>query len=143
MENKTSLYDISGEEYVIRLAGELKNMKDFAMPEWGNYVKTSMSKERPPENPDWWQFRAASILRQTYMKGTVGVNRLSTRYGSKKARGMQPPKFFEGGRKIIRTILQQAEKAGLIEKVKEPKAGRRLTKKGKQFMDEVAASSKQ
>jgi small subunit ribosomal protein S19e len=143
MESKTtSLYDVSGESYVIALAAELKKNKDFAMPEWGNYVKTSMSKERPPQNDDWWQMRAASILRQLYLKGTIGVNRLSTRYGSKKARGMQPSKFFEGGRKIIRVILQQAEKSGLVEKIKEPKPGRKFTKKGKQFMDQVAASMK-
>ncbi len=136
---KRNVYDLSGEQYVLKLAGELKGMKEFAMPEWAHYVKTSMSKERPPASPDWWWMRAASILRQVYLRGTIGVNKLSTKYGSKQDRGMRPPKFHEAGRKIIRVILQQAEKAGMLEKVKEPKAGRRLTKKGKQFLDGVAA----
>lgn len=133
-----TVYDLEGGIYVKKLASELKNMKEFEMPKWAHYVKTSRSKERPPADDNWWWMRAASILRQIYLNGVVGVNRLSTKYGSKQNRGMAPPHFARGGRKIIRTILQQAEKAELLEKVKEPKAGRKLTKKGKQFLDEVS-----
>lgn len=136
MENKT-VYDISGEEFVSKLSVKLKSMDEFKMPEWAYFVKTSIANERPPMSSDWWYIRAASILRQAYMRGLVGVGKLSTRYGSRMDRGMQRPKFFQGSRKIIRVILQQAEKAGFIEKIKEPKAGRRLTKKGKEFLDGV------
>ena len=138
MEDKKNVYDLGGEEYVNKLSSKLKEMEEFSMPEWAFYVKTSMVKERPPMSSDWWYVRAASILRQVYLKGTVGVGKLSTRYGGKMDRGMQPPKFFKGSRKIIRVILQQAEKAGFREKMKEPKHGRRFTKIGKKFMDEAA-----
>jgi small subunit ribosomal protein S19e len=133
-----TLYDIDSEKYVRALAEELKKTDEFEMPEWANFVKTSAARARPPAESGWWWIRAASILRQLYIKGVVGVGKLRTRYGGRKDRGMRPKEFRKGSGKIIRTILQQAEKAGLLEKFKEKKAGRKLTKKGKQLLDEVA-----
>ncbi len=117
-------------------------MKEFEMPDWASYVKTGTAKMRPPETYDWWYTRAASILRKVYIKGIVGVERLRNEYGSRKKRGMKPEKFFRASGKIIRTILQQATKAGLIEHVKEKKTGRRLTKKGKEYLETIAAEMK-
>ena len=49
--------------------------------------------------------------------------------------------FAKASGKIIRTMLQQAEKAGLLEKVKDLKNGKRfgrkLTVKGTQFLEAV------
>ena len=65
-------------------------------------------------------------------------NRLKTRYGSKKNRGMKPEKFRKASGKIIRTILQQAEAAELLEKSTEGKrSGRQLTDKGKELLEGV------
>lgn len=130
-----ALYEIEGGKYVNELALKLKALPEFEMPEWARYVKTGAGKERPPAEENWWYVRAASVLRQIYLKGVVGVTRLSTKYGNKMSRGMRPPKFSRGSRKVIRVILQQAEKAGFMEKVKEPRAGRRLTAKGKEFLN--------
>lgn len=127
------------QKFNAKLAEKLAKMPEFLMPEWGNYVKTGISKMRPPEKDDYWYKRAASILRQISIKGIVGVNRLKTKYGSKKDRGMRPDKFFKASGKIIRTILQQAEKAGILEKSKEKKSGRKLTKKGNDLLQEIAA----
>ena len=102
-----------------------------------------MSKARPVDDPDFWHKRAASILRQIYRKKVVGVIRLRTKYGSKKKRGMKPEKFRKAGGKIIRTILQQSDKAGFTEigevmrGVKERKPGRQLTKLGKDFLEGI------
>ena len=100
------------------LAAALKEMPEFESPEWIVYVKTSVHKQRPTLEEDFWFIRAASILRQISIRGVVGVSRLRTRYGGSKNRGSQPNAFKKGAGKIIRTILQQAEKAGLLEKVK-------------------------
>ena len=124
------------------MAERLRSMKEFEMPDWAAYVKTSMAKMRPPETDDWWYTRAASILRKVYVKGIVGVERLRNEYGSRKKRGMRPEKFFRASGKIIRTILQQATKAGLMEHIKEKKTGRRLTKKGKEYLETIAAEIK-
>jgi len=135
-----NLYDLSGEEYTAKLASKLSPIEEFNMPEWASYVKTSTAKERPPTNADWWKVRVASILRQIYIHGTVGVIRLATKYGSKKDRGMRPERFRQASKKIIRVILQQGEKAGFLEKVTEKRHGRRLTKKGKAFLDQAAGA---
>ena len=85
---------------------------------------------------DFWYKRAASILRQIYIRKNIGVNRLKVRYGGKKNRGVKPSEFRKGSGKIIRTILQQAEKAGFVEKTEKPK-GRKLTEKGKKFLESI------
>lgn len=133
-----TIYDVDPHKYNQILAGELKKIDSFEMPEWAYFVKTSVSTERPPVESDWWYKRAASILRQLYKKGVVGVNRLRVRYGGRKDRGARPKEFRKGSGKIIRVILQQAEKAGFVEKVNGKRKGRQLTKKGKEFLDKVA-----
>lgn len=134
------MYDVPANEFIAALAAELKKLGEFAMPEWAFYVKTGTAKERVPENREWWFIRAASILKQLYTKRVVGVGRLRTKYGSKKDRGMKPKRFRKGAGKNIRVILQQAEKAGLVEKIKSKRSGRRLTPKGKEFLDNIAKS---
>ncbi len=142
-EKKNSVYELNPQEYNIKLAEALKKVSEFKEPEWAKFVKSSPSKERPIEDADFWHKRAASVLRQIYKKGVVGVNRLRTRYGSKKNRGMKPERFIKAGGKIIRTILQQADKAGFTETIKEVKGtrekrpGRKLTEKGKRFLEEI------
>ena len=134
-----TLYDIEAGKYVNALAEKMKNVEEFEMPVWAKFVKTSTARARPPAK-EFWHLRAASILRQIYINGVIGVSKLRTRYGGKKDRGLAPKAFFKGSGKIIRTILQQAEKAGMLEKIKDKKSGRKLTKKGKEFLDEVSNS---
>jgi small subunit ribosomal protein S19e len=124
-------------EFILKLAQALKEIPEFKMPEWALYVKTSSAKEQPPLEKDFWYIRAASVLRQLYIRGVVGVGKLKTRYGSKKTRGVKPAKFRKAGGKIIRIILQQAEAAGLVEKINKKQFGRRLTKKGRDFLDSI------
>ena len=140
---KNSVYEMNSQEYNLKLASALKSIPEFKEPEWAKFVKSSPSKERPIEDADFWYKRAASILRQIYKKRVVGVNRLRTKYGSKKNRGMKPERFVRAGGKIIRTILQQADKAGFTEMIKETKGtkekrpGRKMTEMGKKFLEEI------
>jgi small subunit ribosomal protein S19e len=138
METKT-VYSLEGNEYNDKLAEALKKIPEIEQPEWSFYVKTGTAKIKPPQNPDFWFKRAASILRQIYVHKTVGVNRLKTRYGSKKNRGFKPEKFNKGSGKIIRVILQQAEKAGLLEKtsIAGKRFGRRLTEDGIKLLEGI------
>jgi small subunit ribosomal protein S19e len=143
---KNSVYEMNPQEYNLKLASALKSIPEFKEPEWAKFVKSSPSKEKPIEDEDFWYKRAASILRQIYKKKIVGVNRLRTRYGSKKNRGMKPERFMKAGGKIIRTILQQADQAGFTEVVKEikgtkeKKPGRKLTEKGKKFLESIGGT---
>lgn len=140
MAKEELVYEANTEKFIARLSEEIKKLSEFEMPLWALFVKTSVARERPPLEKDWWQKRAASILRQIYIRKVVGVQRLRTRYGGKKDRGMKPEKFEKGSGKIIRIILQQAEKAGLLEKATGKKFGRKLTSKGIEFLDNVAKS---
>jgi len=133
------VYEMPTNEYNEKLALLLKSMEGFEEPEWSLFVKTGTAKKKPPLEEDFWYKRAASILRQIYINKTVGVNRLKTRYGSKKNRGYKPERFRKASGKIIRVILQQAEKEGLLEKYNESgkRAGRKLTEKGKDLLEGV------
>ncbi|MBU0958131.1 MAG: 40S ribosomal protein S19 [Nanoarchaeota archaeon] len=121
---------ISGQEINIKLAEKLKEFEEIKEPDFMAFVKSSVNRERPPIDSDFWYKRAASILRQISIRGVVGISRLRTRYGGKKDRGGKPNEFRKGSGKIIRLILQQAEEAGLVEKIKGKKSGRKLTDKG-------------
>lgn len=132
-----TIYEISHREFNLKLAEQLKKFPEFEIPDWALYVKSSVSRERPPQEDDFWFKRTASILRQIYIRKIVGVNRLKIRYGSNKDRGAKPSEFRTGGGKIIRTILQQAENAGLVEKIKDKKCGRKLTDKGKKLLESI------
>ncbi len=140
---KMAVYDIDAQEYNLKLAEALKKILEFKHPEWVEFVKSGPAKERPIEDPDFWYKRTASILKQIYKKKTVGVNRLKTKYGSKKNRGYKPEIFKKAGGKIIRTILQQLDKIEFTEiakdvrGIKKRKLGRQLTEKGKEFMEGI------
>lgn len=138
-----AVYDIDAQEYNLKLAEALKKIPEFKPPKWLESVKSGPAKERPIDDPDFWYKRAASILKQIYKNKIVGVNRLRTKYGSKKNRGYRPEKFKKAGGKIIRTILQQSDKGGFTEiakqvkGVRKSKPGRQLTKKGIEFVEEI------
>lgn len=134
----TDVRAIEPNKYNLLLADALKKSGDFEKPEWIDFVKSGANKQRPVVDEDFWYRRAASILRQLYIRQLVGVQRMRTRYGGRKNRGARPAEFVKSGGKIIRKILQQAEAAGLVEKAKiGKKSGRRLTLKGKQFLESI------
>ena len=140
--NMVSIRDSDSQKMVDMAAEELK--QKIQMPGWARYVKTGVSKERPPENSNWWYVRAASMMRRLYIDGPVGVSRLRTYYGGLHRRGHKPAHFARGGGKVIRTLLIDLEKAGLVEKVKKDKVitGRILTKEGIKLMNAASKRAK-
>jgi small subunit ribosomal protein S19e len=136
--NMVDIRTIEPAKYNKELAQALKGVPEFKKPEWVDFVKSGSHKQRPILDSDFWYKRAASILRQIYVKKILGVQRLRTRYGGRKDRGMRPPIFRKSSGKIIRSLLQQAEAAGFVEKSKTKKAGRMLTVKGKEFLENFA-----
>lgn len=139
----TIVYEMDAQEYNLKLAEALKKVPEFSVPDWSRLVKSGPSKDRPIEDADFWHKRSASVLRQIYKKKILGVNRLRTKYGSKKNRGMKPEEFRKASGKILRTILQQSDKAGFtqlardIKGVRSKKPGRELTPKGKEFLESI------
>lgn len=123
---------------VARMSTQLKD--SITMPDWARFVKTGVSRERPPEQPDWFYLRSASVLRKIYNDGPVGVEKLRSYYGGLHRRGHKPAHFARGGGKIIRTILKELEAAGYIARAE--KKGRIITPQGQKFVDNAAKQVK-
>jgi len=136
-----SIYSVDPTELITKTAEELKKIDAIKPPAWASFVKTGVCKERPPSQHDWWYIRAAAVLRAVYKLGPVGVNKLRTKYGSKKGRGHKPEHFYPAGGNIIRKILQQLEKVSLIKKGEAGVfKGREIAPQGKSLLDKVAVS---
>lgn len=134
-----NLYDVDPTELIKEVAKELKEL-NIDKPEWTDFVKTGVHKERNPLDRDWWYLRCASILRKVYIFGPIGTQKLRRYYGGRKNRGHKPEKFFKGSGSIVRNALQSLEKIGFISKVDavNKKKGRIITNKGKSFVDKAS-----
>jgi len=130
--------DVPADELIRRVARRLKEeYEQIRPPAWAFYAKTGAHKDRPPEDPDWWYVRAASILRKLYKAGEpLGIETFRTIYGGRKNRGVKPERFAKAGGNAIRKILQQLEAAGLVAKV--PGKGRVITPLGVSLLDRTA-----
>ncbi|HDJ26676.1 MAG TPA: 30S ribosomal protein S19e [Candidatus Bathyarchaeota archaeon] len=139
-------YDVPADLLIRRLARYLKEEVDAVRPpEWAMFVKTGVHAQRPPQDPDWWYVRCASLLRKLYMRGPIGVERLRSMYGGRKDRGHRPEHHVKGSGSIIRKALQQLEEAGLVTKAVNERGvviGRVLTPKGRSLLDRIATEVK-
>ena len=135
-----TVYDIPANILIRRLAQDLKSREEITAPDWMLFVKTGAHKERAPDDPDFWYVRCASILRKVYLNGPIGTEKLRINYGGRKRRGVKPNKFQKGSGAIVRTALQQLEKAGFVKK--EGTKGRKMTDIGKSYMDKLSSTLK-
>jgi len=139
-------YDVPPDKLIERLARYLKReVEAVRPPEWAIFVKTGSHVQRPPQDPDWWYVRCASLLRKLYIHGPIGVERLRSMYGGRKDRGHKPEHHRKAGGSIIRKALQQLEAAGLVQKVTDAKGhviGRTLTPEGRSLLDRIATEVK-
>jgi small subunit ribosomal protein S19e len=127
--------EVPAAKLIEKLKEELKKNEEIKPPAWASFAKSGAHRERPPKQKDFWYIRTASLLRKIYLEGPVGISRLRTYYGGKKRRGYKPAHFRRASGNILRKILQQLEKSGLVEKAKK---GRKITSKGQKFLDKVA-----
>ncbi|MEM3841449.1 MAG: 30S ribosomal protein S19e [Candidatus Micrarchaeaceae archaeon] len=128
-----NVYDVKADILVKALAEKLK-ASDFKKPEYVDYVKSGAGRDRLPQDRDFWYMRGASILRQIYIRGPVGVGRLRNRYGNRKESVVHKKHHVKAGGSIIRDAMMQLESMKLVEKA--PK-GRVITAKGRSFVDKT------
>jgi small subunit ribosomal protein S19e len=131
-----NVYDVPAEQFIIKLAGKLKSEGKIKAPEWTLYVKTGVHKEKAPIQEDWWYHRIAAVLRKVYVKGPIGVSRLSAEFGGKVDRGSKPYKARKGSGSITRTALKQLEEQGYV--VVEKGRGRIMSPPGRSLLDNVS-----
>jgi len=131
-------YDVEASLLVDRLARYLKdNVGDVTPPAWALTSKTGAHKERPPQNPDWWYVRCASLLRKLYVHGPIGTQRLRVEYGGRKRKGTSIEHTKDSGGSGIREPLQQLEKAGLV--AREGSKGRKLSGEGVSLLNRISS----
>jgi small subunit ribosomal protein S19e len=134
-------YDIPAQIFIEKLARYVKdNIDQVTPPPWAPFVKTGSFATRQPQDPDWWFTRCASILRKTYTKGPIGVERLRAQYGGRKDGGVRPEHVRKGAGGNIRKVFQQLEAAGLVENLKGQ--GRVLSSEGRRLLDTIATELK-
>ncbi len=136
----TTLYDVPAEALNEAVADHLAEESAIARPEWATVVKTGHGRELPPEQADFWERRAASLLRKVAVDGPIGVGSLRTEYGG-AAQGStryrtRPRHRTDASGKVIRTILQQLAEAGYVDTAEGE--GRVVTSDGHALLDEVA-----
>lgn len=133
----TTPYDVPAFKLIKKVADYLKlNVDEIEPPSWANIVKTGMHVERPPQNPEWWYIRCASLLRKVYIHGPIGVAKLRGEYGGRKNYGVSPSHAAKASGAIIRKGLQQLEDAGFLEII--PHSGRMVTKEGRKLLKGIA-----
>lgn len=132
-----TVYDVNAGKLVKKVAEKLKGM-GIAQPSYVGTVKSGSHAERMPQQKDFWYVRLASMLRNTYVHGNVGVGKLMLHYGGKKIRGVRPERKRKAGGSIIRKGFQALEKAGLVVK---KKTGREISAAGKKLLDSAAKES--
>ncbi|MEM2943051.1 MAG: 30S ribosomal protein S19e [Candidatus Bathyarchaeia archaeon] len=131
-------YEVPADLFIKRLASYLKeNVGEVSPPGWSLTAKTGSHRESPPQDPDWWYTRCASILRKLYIHGAVGVPRLRAAYGGRKRRGTSREHTRPGGGSSVREPLQQLEKARFVSKVE--REGRKLTSEGVRLLNKISA----
>ena len=136
----TTFYDVPAEDLIEAVAERLAEEEAVEEPEWSQFTKTGSGRELPPKQEDFWQRRAASLLRKVADNGPVGVGALESVYGdstkgSTRYRTRPPQKTGSSG-KIIRTALQQLEDAGYIHTAQGE--GRKVTGDGRALLDDTA-----
>ena len=129
------VYDVPADVLIDRLADILKS-EEIKNPEWTSFVKTGSHADRPPQDPNWWYTRCASILRKIYLNGPISVNDLRATYGSGKPLSYGAAHHRRSGGAIIRTAMHELERLGYVKIVE--KKGRMVSAQGMRKLDKLA-----
>jgi small subunit ribosomal protein S19e len=136
-----TVFDVPADKLIEKAKEGLKKVEQIKPPVWSKFVKSGVSKNKPPEQEDFWFIRAASMMRQLYVRDRpLGIQRFRNKYGTTVKTLRRPTHFKKASGSTIRKILQQLEAAGFAKKVTiNGKKGRTLTPKGKSYLDKFAA----
>lgn len=130
------VHDVPADKLIKALAEHLKRVPELEPPQWAAFVKTGSHAERPPQQPDWWYTRAASLMRKVYLQGPIGLQQLVSAYGGSKALSYNPKHHRDAGGSVIRNALKELEQADLV--TKQGNKGRILTPKGVALLDKIS-----
>ncbi|KAJ1984949.1 Protein component of the small (40S) ribosomal subunit [Dimargaris cristalligena] len=139
MAGGKTLKDVSAAAFIKAYSAHLKRSGKLPVPEWVDLVKTSTGREQAPIDPDWFYIRTAAIARHIYVRGNVGVGRVSKAYGGATRRGQLPNKRCGSSGSVARKAIQGLEKLGVLEK--DAAGGRILSSQGRRELDRISAQA--
>ena len=117
------------------LTEEFKEMKEIKVPEWVEFLKAGIHREKPWEQQDWYYRRLASTLRKVSLMGPVGIEKLGREYGGSVDRGSKRYHPASGSRFIVRHMLNTLESMGYVKK---DSKGRTLSPKGMSLIEKTS-----
>lgn len=138
----TTFHDVHVDLLLPVVSERLQSEATLTPPEWAEYVKTGVHRERIPDQPDWWYMRAAAMLRKIAINGPLGSKAVAGLYGGARDRGGSPDRAKRGSRHIARTLMQQLEDAGLLVERRSDGGvgyGRGITGAGQALLDAAAS----
>ncbi len=131
----TSIMEVDASRFIGSAAAKLK-AGELKKPAYVELVKSGAGRERAPADRDFWYIRCASILRQVYLNGPLGVSALRTRYGNRKRHLVHKHHHLRAGGSVIKDAFDALERLGYVKKTEK---GREITQKGRSFVDKVSA----
>lgn len=129
--------DVPADLLIEKLKEELSKNKNIKIPEWTEFLKSGSHREKSWYQEDWYFRRLASTLRKVYLRGNIGIQRLSEEYGGRKDNGSKPYHPVAGSRSIVRNMLKELEKLDLVEK---KDTGRSVSPKGVSLLQKASRS---
>ncbi len=130
----SNVLEADGSKLIEKAAEKLKG-SGIEKPGYLDYVKSGAGRERVPADEDFWYIRCASILRQTYLNGHIGISRLRSKYSNRKRHVVHRRHTVKAGGSIIKDAFDALEKIGYVKKTT---SGREITPKGRSFLDKLA-----
>ncbi|MCL4322967.1 MAG: 30S ribosomal protein S19e [Candidatus Thermoplasmatota archaeon] len=118
-----------------KLSEEFSKNKKIEVPEWAEFLKSGLHREKSWIQEDWYYRRLASTLRKVYVRGNIGIQRLSEEYGGKKDGGSKPYHPVSGSRSIVRHVLNELQSLGLVVK---KESGRSISPKGEAMLQKAS-----
>jgi len=128
--------DVSAQDFIKAYAKCLKRSGRVDVPRWGDIVKTGVTKELAPYDPDWFYTRTAAIARKIYLRPGLGIGDFKRHFGGCYSNGSRPRHFAKSSGSVCRHALKQLEKLKVVEKDK--KSGRKITVTGQRDLDRIA-----
>ena len=135
-----TMRDVSAYKWIRAMAAHLKQSGKLFVPNCTELMKQSHGNQRAPENPDWYFYRAASVLRHVYIHPGTGYGGLGKAFAIKKNNGSRPEKTVKATRGLLHWVCRSLEGLKLIAKGKAK--GRVLTREGRRKADAIAFNVK-
>ncbi|MCI2412072.1 MAG: 30S ribosomal protein S19e [Candidatus Thermoplasmatota archaeon] len=135
--------EVPADLLIEKLTEEFSKNDKIKVPEWAEFLKSGVHREKSWVQEDWYYRRLASTLRKVYVRGNIGIQRLSEEYGGKKDGGSKPYHPASGSRSIVRHVLNELQDLGLLVKKEtgrsvSPGGEAMLQKASKQVMESLS-----